>query len=48
MECKLRVSIYCKKRFKEVNAKYINNVECCSNCFYLMKDQERVKRNGYS
>ena len=37
MKCKLKISAYCLKTFPKKKVAYINNQECCENCFNKYK-----------
>ena len=44
MECELKISLYCKRRFKEEEVKYIDMKPCCWNCYWIKKNKNKAER----
>jgi len=45
MECQLKISLFCEKRFRKDKVKYINGKACCERCYWLMKKKKREERD---
>ena len=45
MECQLKISRFCKKRFSKKKVKIIDGKECCENCFWLRKKENKENEN---